>query len=774
MYTHSIELEAPGIETHDHIWRRLSGPGMLGVRDRRSRAYRHRNDGMALFVVVLVMLLVMAGLTFIVGQAVTAKHQADRTLAQFTAEETGKAGIEFAIEKLWGGYRDSIAPDNPSVASFLDYLDRLDPIRSGQGIPLLPESGLRIAGLDGEQREVVGLELLRQTVPGGVRLSFRSTAQVGPYPPVTVEQIVAVSGQPLEHPKYAVFSKNVSCVMCHAEFRSLPLEMNRDPQNFNTFPRVKIGSLESILIRSGQGPFAAHSRVAGTVYSRGDNILKENHAPYTQAELAHSSFRGFEISPANQGMIMQDQFGQMHDVPLITARTSEEGVAPFANLYLSYASVEEEMPDGMLPTNFPAPYPDRNGNRLVEDDEFREGVVTAQGSLSGGVIVGVPRGGRYDLPPEQGLPPAGNEASLERFFDGHAVLVGQPDNPLVIQDEVAINGDIVIRGAVRGWGRLSARGNIYIVGDLTYDDAGDSFGAGPDGSPNGLALVAGGNILVGDYLTRRAKTNEDEGPGWRDLFIDMRREHQPVAPGRGHDGPDKDIGYFGEAVVDPGRALLTGEGYMEDNMSFSTSAISQFNQRELNALRNAADGAGAPRFYTLRDGAPIYAYAGHTREALGYTMFYNNPFLEAIDPHGSFFNDRGIVPAIVSLGPEGGWISEDQLRQFWFEDELARPDDGAPLRLDALLYSTNAILGLVRSKDLHNSNTYGQMIVRGAFNAPDLALLVPGANRHAVPRDGLKMLYDPRVVDFRLTDPNTVLFRRTLFRYGVAPQPDRE
>jgi hypothetical protein len=129
----------------------------------------------------------------------------------------------------------------------------------------------------------------------------------------------------------------------------------------------------------------------------------------------------------------------------------------------------------------------------------------------------------------------------------------------------------------------------------------------------------------------------------------------------------------------------------------------------------------------------------------------------------------GVAPSVLSLGPEDQWISEEHLRQFWYQDELSRSEDGAPFRIDGFIYSSNAILGLVRSKDLHNSNTFGQMIVRGALSAPDLALLVPGRDRQSVPRDGLKLLYDPRVRDFALRDPNQIVFRRTMFRYvGLA------
>ena len=732
-----------------------------------------REDGVALFLVVLVTLLILAGLALVVGQAVNAKHQTDFALARYQAEEMDKAGVDYAIARVWGGYLDYIGADRASIASFLEYLDRLDASVGAAPVSLLPENGLSLPGLDAERRDVVRLEMLSDLVSGGVRMRLRATSQVGIFPPVAVEQVVEVAGAPLGHTDYAVISNNVSCVLCHAQVRSLPLELNRTPQNFNTFERVKVGSLQALLARSGTGPFASNSRVAGTVYTRGANVIKEDLSAYSADELARSTFRGFEIA-SDSGAITQDQFGSMQDVPLIDARPTEQGgLTPFANLYLSYPTSEDAMVDGFLPVDFPVPYPDTNGNRVVDVDEFREGTVAAQGVLTGAMIYGVPQGGVYGLPAEGGLPANGNTPAIQQAYDGNVIMAGSPQAPLVIQDEVAINGDLVIKGTVRGWGRLSVRGNVYIVGDIAYDDADGSFGVANDGTRNGLAIVAGGNVMIGDYLTRRAKSLEDRPAGWRDLFIDARLESKPMAASLGgEEGPVKDVGYFAPDVADPGEAAISTEGFLEDNMSFASSALSQFNQRELNTLSTPEGPSRVVRFYTVRDDAPVYAYGGHSVEALGYTISYDNPFLDRIDSNDPAFVVDGVGPSVLSLGPEGGWITEEHLRRFWFQDELARPDAGAAFQIDAYIYTSNAILGTARSKDLHNSNTFGQMVVRGALSAPDLALLIPGADRQSVPRDGLKLLYDPRVTDFVLRDPNTVVFRRTTFRYIGTDEQD--
>ena len=95
------------------------------------------------------------------------------------------------------------------------------------------------------------------------------------------------------------------------------------------------------------------------------------------------------------------------------------------------------------------------------------------------------------------------------------VLVGTADNPIRLDGKVVLDGDVVIRGYIQGTGQLSVSGNIYIPGDIVYkngtssvtDASGNSvtqenFGVDPSGKTNLLGLMAGKNIVVGDYLSQ--------------------------------------------------------------------------------------------------------------------------------------------------------------------------------------------------------------------------------------------------------------------------------
>jgi hypothetical protein len=106
---------------------------------------------------------------------------------------------------------------------------------------------------------------------------------------------------------------------------------------------------------------------------------------------------------------------------------------------------------------------------------------------------------------------SGTKSGTVGSFDGNLIIdagtkYGTSNTALKLDGSIYINGDLVIRGRISGQGRIIARGNIYIVGDLVYDcSEGSTFKAcgvsdyATPGNLPKLALLAGGNIVVGDY-----------------------------------------------------------------------------------------------------------------------------------------------------------------------------------------------------------------------------------------------------------------------------------
>jgi hypothetical protein len=92
----------------------------------------------------------------------------------------------------------------------------------------------------------------------------------------------------------------------------------------------------------------------------------------------------------------------------------------------------------------------------------------------------------------------------------------------------------------------------------------------------------------------------------------------------------------------------------------------------------------------------------------------------------------------------------------------------SPFRFDGLLYTNNAIFGVVRSNGRHGSQTYGKLWVRGAIVCADLGLLSTD-NAHTGSADayygGVEVYYDKRVKAFlNVVDPTQVQFARLAYQ----------
>src|SRR5262249_6521681 len=172
---------------------------------------------------------------------------------------------------------------------------------------------------------------------------------------------------------------------------------------------------------------------------------------------------------------------------------------------------------------------------------------------------GIARQGWFDGGTSQG-----NLPSLPSVTTGNVILTGTPTNPIVIDGTVAIDGDVMIEGCIKGTGSILASGNVYVPGDLKYYDGRTYLPGDPPGQPSSpetcgtpqhgtahtLALSAGGNVLLGDYLRPSANTHPgpydivsgDPSGAWNfalaEIAIFNRSEWahtQPMLPGAGDD-----------------------------------------------------------------------------------------------------------------------------------------------------------------------------------------------------------------------------------------------
>lgn len=734
-------------------------------------------EGMALMLAILAALVILGAVAVVANRVQTAKIRTDESINQARLDEALKAGVDFAIERIWNQYITGNGNTTGNLASYFLFADsfvnnnedlngngtmdngEFDSNGDGAfesnpaGIDLIaPDDNFTLAS--GERVERVNV--MRNDDLTGSTMTIRVTARVGQRTASAV-QTVRIAGELFQGFEFGILANNINCILCHAEVNSLDLFRNSNPQLYGSFDRVKVAAIESLMVRTNED---IRTRFAGTTYSRG-TVYNQAWSQLSGSALASSTFKAFHFNSSN-GKITQDSSGGLTVASLQNAGTDIHGnLQQFANLYLNYPTDESLMTDGTLPTSFPAPFPDDDGDKYVSDQEFERvinsanGSVTFQldpslvgGSVTAGVAYGVPHGSTYS---GSSLPTASNSAltSLQQdgSYDGNLILIGTDSDPIVIDRKVAVNGDLIIKGKVKGWGQIYTKGNVYVIGDVTYADAPGEFGVAADGTRNGFALTAGGSIMLGDYLTIRGKQHTADTSKYpAGGFIDMRTPNKSATVTKsGQPNQTVQIGYFDSGVVDAGWAQGS-----QPQLSFTTSELMLFNKREYEKAQ--ADPGYRPRYYRLRPSQPVYRYT-------------------STDEHTVKYNESGVVTisnlsnaAIHDLSPLNQWVSEGQLRNFWYADEMTRPSSGRPFQFDGLLYSNNSIFALTRSSGRHKSNARGQMTIRGSVVSADLGVLVPGPD-FSNPRDALKLYYDQRVASFlRVEDTTRVQFRRLVYR----------
>jgi len=760
---------------------------------------------MALLLAAFAVIVVAAAVTLVMGSVYNAKKSTDHAVDMVRLEEACKAGVDIGIEQIWNDYREGLGNTTGNLASYHVFIGAIVPNNediNGNGIQD-PEE-LDWDG-DGEFEVndpadlieadepweldsgalITALTVSRTDDVTGVNLTFTSTAVMSGRTR-TATQTLRVSGQRFAGFQFAVLANNINCILCHAHFDNWYQQANTDPDNYNTFDRIKVAALESLLIRQSEND----SQVAGSVYTRG-RVYHKDGSELDADGIASSTFDSYTFSPEDGKLSEDEGTGGLSMTDFANAGVDGEGLPEqFANLYLDYPTDHESMTDGELPTHFPAPFPDDNGNRYCDVDEFEKYINSADGfidfelppeeaggSITQGVAYGVPDGSTYtgtELPTESNA--ALSSLASSGSYDGNLILVGTEHDPIVINNKVAVNGDVILKGPIKGRGQLLVKNNVYVVGDVTYADAPGEFGMAEDGTENAFALHAGGSIMLGDYTTIRAKNNWKNGSPdyidtgtWQGKFIRVDREHKAK---KMSNGEYTDVGYFDDGVVDAGMAQ--GD---EGMYSFTTSELMLFNRME--RVKWAPPGHVdhdaqyyvpdyTPRYYRLRDGAPIYQYIASmaTNPSLKeHAVSYYHPGVEIIPE-----DDLG-GGAVHPLSPNNFWLNEDSLRHFWFNDEADRRAIAGrnPLLFDGLLYTNNCIFGVVRSYGRHKSDTYGTMRVRGSIVCADLGVLM--IDMQDTNGTGFRMYYDKRVDAFlNVEDPTQVEFTRQTFRFE-QPEP---
>ena len=767
----------------------------------------------------------LALLTSVLSANRSANHQADDYRLSSSVESVSM----LATEVIWSGYLESQPGGQAgTITTFRNWLTTMGVPDSGpggspeveEGTDMIPFTGIPV--LDGKAMfqdvTIDALQVVRRDEGDATQLYLtvsastnRGAGLVHPVLNRAVQQVYTIEPEEFEGFDYAVLANNVNCIFCHTNVDSADRYFNTNDTLYDSFDRVKVGSLETLMLRhfagagGDIGDWDADSYIAGSLYVRG-SITDGNGAPL--APWSELAFQGYEFD-TDTGTIVEDTWG-LGITPFSPAGDPPD---PLENLYLGYPEDYALMVDGALPIGFPAPIPDDGGidpatllpdptgagNKVVDDFEFLAAAEDAEGAITAGIINLVPPGEAIDDDAEYTAAlEVGNKQSVQQNVEGNLILTGTLDNPITIDGTLAIDGDVLINGYVTGEGSLVVRGNIYIPTDLAYLDGqeyldGDepgfptgprTFGIAEDGTKNALGLAAGGNVMIGDYLAPASLQwdgSKIEVP--IDAIIDGSFDPTATVEDNKWNFALAETSLFNRAEWAKTQEFLPGAAGHADDFTDGTiiDGSTGYPETWLPNPDHVPD--YTPRYYHFGpdDEVPIYNLGNiYYDQALGtwlgdaeVPIYWDTSLLTIADPTDLgdpvLYPASGNAPVLKQMTPTGGWITDDLYKGSIEDFELARPF-GKPMSIDGLVYTNNSIFSIVN----RNTTMFGRMVVNGALIAADIGMLVPGyidpfglSPDHSPLSDyaiGLQLNYDKRVKDMlNVTNPLQVQLKRTLW-----------
>jgi hypothetical protein len=498
---------------------------------------------------------------------------------------------------------------------------------------------------------------------------------------LTMSSVFKIGGKPYQGFGYGLLTRNIDCMMCHVGFNNVDLLNNKDASNFGSFPPAKVGITESATFRKDVSAI-----LGGQLISRGP-IMDASGNDLTTLPSGISSLA---VSAAD-GTIAQSANGSTSTVSNLSAATpgADGALSPNAAFYKNYPTDPAQQTAGPLPTDFPSPFNGMDYGTWAQQ--------TATGSLSGGTIY------RADAYGAGTLPGSGNTGSIAGFTEGVGngvtILNGTKENPILLDGTVGLGGDVIISGYVKGTGSIAAQGNMYVLGDLKYADGVDAsgnrtYGVAQDGTTNSIALTAGGNVTVGNYMANKDGSVMDASD--KSLL-------------------NKEIGAFNrDEWTKTQPALPDATGRMVTNPTYDPGYV--------------------PTYYTFNPGDPVYVEApvpGGT--GIKASDIYFDPATRTwqgkTDGHYALTNDNVILPgtgsSIVAMNSSA--ISNANFSALARSIDTARPS-GQKLEIDALLYSSNMIFVLARGND----SSKGYVNLNGSIVAKNTAILSGASSAGAV------------------------------------------
>ena len=776
-----------------------------------SSASDSRQRGSVLVIGVLVLLLVSSLTLGYMRIARTSSTWTSQQSVDLRLETAAESVASMAVTQLWDGFRTAFPDDTTSRWDFRFYMDGLgindqadaaNPVPTDilamLNLPLDDEGQSELSDVVIDSATVWREDTWNQTHVFVEVVARDRTDQNAANPAVlrrTVSEVYTVAAPEWDGLDFALLANNINCVMCHTEVDNAQRFYNASPDNYNTFDRVKIGSLESFQLREDP-----HSWIAGTLYIAGA-ALEEDGSALTDWAGHNFKSRSFD----GYGKLQQDTWGDMTETDLSPA--DPDGPQPFENLYVGYGDERFDGVDGDMTETFPSPFPDDGGydmlaggpvaedadNRLVDDAEFATAVASSRGTISGGTISVFGAGSSIETSAElETVTTTGNTANLEAVVDGAVYLHGTPENPIRLNGNVAIDGDLVIHGHVEGAGSLRVRGNVYMPSDLVYADGTDvdgnrTYGYAADGTENLVAIAAGGNTMIGDIFHpswgegdlangeedgsfnfimdeialfnrmewmktqeelpgKRQKVKVGEKDYMKKVWDYVWEEYQKEVPTYKWVSNGLPAPYTKKVKVKTGTKWVTRRRKVKVGEPRLEPRTKNVYEWQTPMYPNPHyDAEYLPRYYSFTEDSSVIVYNkdGHfdpesaTWLADERAGEWSTNKLTVADPKDTsddlLYDASGQPKAVVyHLTATSDWIS-DELLQELMETNVTARDEETAFEIDATLYSNNSIFGILPARNAPGMN--GELLINGGMVAADIGLLAPTR---------FQLNYDPR------------------------------
>ncbi|WP_297854644.1 hypothetical protein [Meiothermus sp.] len=624
--------------------------------------------------------------------------------AQFAAE----AGLERAVARLW--HQVLAEATSSSVTGYRQALERM-------GLT----NGATLNSLFGQPQTLgeggsytVRVSRRDTASPSGEAFIELTVLSTGTLPDGTtrrLRQVFRVARAPFPF-DYPFLTNKADCIFCHLEVRSMDaFRGNPNPSDPSTWwRRIKVGVLEDLVMRDEQEAGIVHGSLVtrGTVRQQYSGRLEPSTRYFTTLEPGQTRIRS--VTPLR---------------PAPADCSNPSNCSTTQNLYYNYpdstrlAAFGNRYPDGELPDFFPLPIPDDNNNRLIDDAEWLDEVQASLDNRNENYFAGSISAPMLVNPSSIAWPGGSGVQTLDSAALGLSrknVILDGSVTPISLSGTVFINGDVVIRGRVRGNGTILARGNVYILGDLTYDcGQGSTLQACDYRDPSRLPqlnLIAGGSTLMGDFLSIDTFTANNLN------LLQTDRIQLPMGVCRNN--PSQ-----------PGCGSGASVSWQDDPLyrpNLTLTEVTNFNRSEIQRwLRN---NAYRPRFYTFGENE-VYFGDGCVHDPTRYESYQTLQAgarvhtCQGETSLGSVVLTQAQVDALrrqsVRYELTSSAFSNTALKLLW--NETMRDRASGPLRTDGLLYSANAIFSVIQNGRGYNLG--GRWDLRGALVAADTGVLAP-------------------------------------------------